>query len=258
MPDMKPNLPLSEWTVLSLRPYGQHAVAHCASKLRGAKFLSCSSMKLEAIKNDDKLKNALACDYIIVTSPAAARFAGQSQVFSVPKNAQWFAIGEGTALVLRKFGACDIALPNAGGNSENLLAMTALQDLRGRSVGLITAPGGRGLIEPELVRRGALVDVAHVYQRKVIPVSQEQLESVGKLHPPFAVLCSSYEIFQSFWQQMTPALQQKLKAGLWVLSSLRLQGLLNEVGISNATISISAQPEAMLAHLEHVQTQQVR
>jgi uroporphyrinogen-III synthase len=258
MPDMKPNLPLSEWTVLSLRPYGQHAVAHCASKLRGANFLSCSSMKFEAIKNDDELKKVLACDYIIVTSPAAARFAGQSPVFSWTKNSQWFAVGEGTASVLRKIGVQDIDTPEADSNSENLLAMPALQELRGHSVGLMTAPGGRGLIEPELVRRGALVHVAHLYRREIIPVSAEQLEGIDKLHPPFAVLCSSYEIFQSFWQQITPALQAKLQQGFWIVSSARLQVLLQKAGILHTAISPSPQPELMVAHLEHVQTQQVR
>ena len=249
---------MHDWTVLSLRPCGQHAVAHSASELRGAKFLSCSSMKLEPIKNDDELKKALSCDYIVVTSPAAARFAAQSSVFSVASNARWFAIGEGTASVLGKIGVRNISTPDTGSNSESLLAMTTLQNLDKQRVGVITAPGGRGLIEPELVKRGARVHVVHTYQRKIIPVPAEQLDAIDKLQPPFVVLCSSHEVFRSFWQQITPALQAKLRQGVWVLSSARLQALLREAGLLNTSVSPSPQPDAMLEHFMHVQMLHVR
>lgn len=258
MPQIQPNLPMREWTVLSLRPYGQHAVAHSASKVRGAKFLSCSSIKLEAVRNDDELKSALACNHIIVTSPAAARFAGSSPIFSVSEKSHWFALGEGTASVLRKMGVGNISMPDDGSHSENLLAIPALQDLHQKSVGLITAPGGRGIIEPTLIKRGAQVHVAHTYQRKVVPVAARRLQAIGNLHKPFAVLCSSHEVFRTLWQQITPELREKLRQGFWVLSSTRLQDLLLEDGILNSTVSPSPQPEAMLEHLVHVQMLHVR
>ena len=258
MTQIKPNLLMREWTVLSLRPHGQHAAAHCASKLRGAKFLACSSMKLEAIKNDESLKSALACDHIIVTSPAAARFAGQSPVFTATQKSHWFALGEGSAAVLKKIGISNISMPSEGSNSESLLAMPALQNLQGKTIGLITAPGGRGIIEPALIDRGALVQVAFMYQRKIIPIAAEEIEAIANLHKPFAVLCSSHEIFNSFWQQLNTELKEKMQSGLWIVSSARLQSLLQHAGVLNTTISASPQPDAMLEHLMHVQTQQVR
>jgi uroporphyrinogen-III synthase len=258
MPQIKPDLLMCDWTVLSLRPHTQHAVAHCASGLRGAKFLACSSMKLEAIENDELLKSALACDYVIVTSPAAARFAGQSSVFTATQKPQWFALGEGTASALRKIGVANVSIPDDGSNSESLLAMAALQNLGGKTIGLITAPGGRGLIEPALIDRGALVRVAFMYQRKVILLAEQQVQALQQLDLPFAVLCSSHDVFTSFWQQINPALKEKMRAGLWVLSSARLQALLQRSGIVNTTISSSPKPDAMLEHLMHVQTQQVR
>lgn len=249
---------MRDWTVLSLRPRGQHAVAHCASKLRGMKFLACSSMKLEAIKNDDELKAALTCDHIIVTSPAAARFAGQSPVFTTAHASRWYALGEGTASVLRKIGITTICTPENGSNSENLLAIPTLQNMHGQTVGLITAPGGRGLIEPELVRRGALVKMVFMYQRKIILMAKKEIEAIANLQKPFAVLCSSHEVFKSFWQQLNAELKETVKSGLWIVSSARLQALLQQSGILNTTVSNSPQPDAMLEHLLHVQTQQVR
>jgi uroporphyrinogen-III synthase len=258
MHQIKPNLLMRDWTVLSLRPHGQHAVAHCASQLRGIKFLACSSMKLEAIKNDEQLKAALMCNHIIVTSPAAARFAGKSPVFTVIPNSHWLALGEGTASVLRKLGISNISIPDDGSHSESLLAMAALQNLQGKTIGLITAPGGRGLIEPALINRGAQVQAAFMYQRKIIPIALEQIQAMHNLPIPFAILCSSHEVFKSFWQQIDDPLKEKMRSGLWIISSTRLQTLLQQSGVLSTSISASPQPDAMLEHLVHVQTQQVR
>jgi len=258
MPETQLNLPLREWTVLSLRPYGQHAVAHCASKLRGAKFLSCSSIKLKATENDADLKKALACNRIIVTSPAAARFAAKSPVFYIPEKSSWYAVGQGTASVLKKNGITEIITPAHGADSESLLALAGLQNINGENIGLLTAPGGRGLIEPELVRRGATVNTAHLYQRGTITITPKKMRQLGKLNLPFAVLCSSYEVFESFWQQIPASVQETMKRGLWISSSSRLEGLIRTAGIVNTAVSDSARPADMLEHLVHVQTQQVR
>lgn len=258
MQDQKINLPLRDWTVLSLRPHGQHAVAHCASELRGAKFIACPSMKLEAIDSDAALTRALACDYIIVTSPAAIEFAGQSAAFSINEKSNWFALGEASASAMKKRGIRSVSTPENAGNSESLLALDALQNLSGLDVGLITAPGGRGLIETTLAGRGAKVHVAHTYRRKTIPVTPAQMEALKTIKLPFAVLCSSHEVFNSFWQQLDAEMKNKMMSGLWVLSSTRLQLMLRDAGIGHATVSQSPRPDAMLAHLEYVQTQQVR
>ena len=258
MPDTKPNLPLSEWTVLSLRPRGQHAVAHCETKMRGAKFLACSSIKLEAIENDVALKKVLVCDQIIVTSPAAARFAAKSAVFSVIEKTRWFALGKGTSAVLEKSGITKITIALEGSNSESLLALPDLQNLNGKEIGLITAPGGRGVIEPSLIKRGAKVHICHVYRRKLVKINSKQIQGIEQVDLPFAVLCSSQEVFESFWHQIPMRAQEKMNQGLWVLSSSRLEGLIRQAGMQNTTTSESARPADMLAHLVYVQTQQVR
>jgi len=247
MPEIQPNLPLREWTVLSLRPLGQHAAAHCASELRGAKFIACSSIALEAMENDNALKDVLACSDIIVTSPAAVRFASRSAVFNPAPASRWFALGEGSAATLKKVGVTNIFTPIDGSHSENLLAMPELQHVKGRHIGLITAPGGRGLIEATLLERDAIIQVANLYRRLHCPIPEMELELLSRLSPPFAVLCSSQEVFLSFWQQIDRALQKTLTQGLWIVSSIRLQQILIAEGISNIAISPSPNPDAMLA-----------
>lgn len=240
---------------MSLRTLEQHAVAHGAQDI---KFMTCATMQLEAVNNDAALKNALHCRHIIVTSPAAARFASLSPAFFINENAHWFTPGQGTANALHKLGIRQITFPENASDSENLLALPALQNLQNQSVGLITAPGGRGLIEPTLVKRGIKVHMANVYQRKTIALDAEKIQALRDLKLPFAVLCSSNEVFQSLWKQSDASLREKLKLGLWIVSSARLQDLLLESGISNSSVSHSAQPKAMLDHFIHVRTQQLR
>jgi uroporphyrinogen-III synthase len=251
----KHNLPLRDCTIISLRPQGQHAVTYRAAKLLGADFIFYSSIKLIAFDNHAALKNALMCDHIIVTSPAAVRFAAKSSVFVINENSSWFTIGQGTAAALKKVGVNRITTPEKGSDSEALLALPALQQITHQNIGLITAPGGRGLIASTLIQRGASVHTAYVYQRSPLKISAKKAQRLHHLPASFAILCSSHEVFQSFWLQMDLSLKQKLKQGLWVLSSPRLQNLLQEVGISNSTVAHSAQPEVMLAHLVHVQKQ---
>jgi len=258
MPETMHKFPSRDWTILSLRPRGQHAATYRAVKKLGTNFLFCSPLRLAALHNDAALKKALACQRIVVTSPAAARFAAESACFYVADANRWFALGQGTAAVLKRHGVTRVSSPEHGSDSEALLALADLHDIEGVDIGLISAPGGRNLIEPALVERGAHVVVAHVYQRIERAIDKKQSQRLRELKPPFAVLCSSHEVFESFWRQCPPALREKFQQGLWVLSSTRLQALLSEAGILNSTVSHSANPQAMLDQLVHVQTQQVR
>ncbi|MFX9532994.1 uroporphyrinogen-III synthase, partial [Acinetobacter baumannii] len=60
-------------------------------------------------------------------------------------------------------------------DSEGLLALPELRDVRGIAVGLVTAPGGRDAIAPALRARGAQVRRADVYRRLPLPPSPRTL-----------------------------------------------------------------------------------
>lgn len=250
MPEIAPHPPLPYRTLVSLRARGQHETIRAAAKISGSLFIPLTSIKLVALSNDNQLAKALGCDIVIFTSPAAVRFAASSSVFSIPKKTRCFAPGAGTAAALKKAGIGDVQIPECGHDSAALLAMPALQSLSDKSIGLITAPGGRGLLVPHLLARGAALQIAYVYERKAVRLTQQQKTRLQQIRTPFAVLCSSHEVFQALWQQLDAGLQNKLRQGFWVLSSTRLQNLLAEAGIINSTVSASPEPKAMLEHLQ--------
>lgn len=80
------------------------------------------------------------------------------------ENADWYAIGGGTAAALLTLGVTALTPQHA--KSEGLLELPALQQVTGRRLLYIAGEDGRLLIETELERRGATVSRWEVYRRR--------------------------------------------------------------------------------------------
>jgi len=74
-------------------------------------------------------------------------------------------VGQGSREELQRFGFSDIIAPAAQSDSEALLALRELADLRGRRVAIFRGDGGRQLLGDELGKRGAKVEYAACYRR---------------------------------------------------------------------------------------------
>ena len=158
--------PLAGTTVISLRPAGAHEAMRRAAAAQGAALLALSPWRLQArddVRTRASLATALGAPRVVFTSPVAVSAAKRLERLRPADGATWLAVGNGTAAALREAGV--VAVAPARMDSEGLLALPELQHVNGLAVGLVTAPGGRGEIEPALRRRGAPVLRAHVYQR---------------------------------------------------------------------------------------------
>jgi len=113
------------------------------------------------------------------------------------RTRQAFAVGAGTAAALRRAGIADVSTP-ARMDSEGLLALPGLQELDGTTLGLVTAPGGRGEITPALQQRGARVLRADVYERVAIAPSPRALAALRALDAPAWLALSSAAFAQSY------------------------------------------------------------
>lgn len=241
--------PLSGWYVISLRPPGQHAPIRRAAAALGAGCFALASLRLEALPAAATLAQALACDRVIATSPAAARFAAEAAAGLRQRRGQrWFALGPGTAAALRRGGVAHVRTPARGHDSEALLALPALQDVRNTTIGLLTAPGGRDLLAMQLQRRGATVVRADLYRRRARPPTAARKRALLQLPPRrSALLVSSAEAFAVLWESCTPAERQRLRRFHAVASSARLRTLLHGLGFPTPGLAAGAQPRAMLA-----------
>jgi uroporphyrinogen-III synthase len=84
---------------------------------------------------------------------------------SWPRVARIAAVGRATAQALSDAGRAPDLVPQQRFDSESLLAMPELADMRGRRVLIVRGDGGRTLLADTLRERGAEVAFAEVYRR---------------------------------------------------------------------------------------------
>ena len=101
-------MPLAGCYVISLRPVGAHASLRRAAAAQGARVLALSPWRIETPSDAATrraLREALAADIVIATSPAAVRAASDLHALRKRHGQAWCAVGAGTAAALRRAGA---------------------------------------------------------------------------------------------------------------------------------------------------------
>ena len=249
MPAHPPTRRLSGCYVISLRPVGDHGPVRRAAAAHGARVLALSPWRIERLGDAqarDGLRAALAADRVVFTSPAAVAAARARKPLRPRPGQGWGAVGEGTGRALRRAGVPGVEWP-ARMDSEGLLALPALQDVQGRDVGLVTAPGGRGVIAATLAGRGARVLRANVYRRAPVPPAPRALAALRGLDAPAWLLLSSGEALERVLTAVAGDALARLRRVPVVAASERLAGLAREHGLDVAAVAASARPAAQLA-----------
>jgi uroporphyrinogen-III synthase len=106
-------------------------------------------------------------DLAVFVSPNAVRAALAHRDGRLPPALALAAVGDGTQRALAAAGYADVLVPAARFDSEGLLALPALQAVRGRRILILRGDGGRELLADTLRERGAEVTYAECYRRRV-------------------------------------------------------------------------------------------
>jgi uroporphyrinogen-III synthase len=243
-------MPLAGCYVISLRPVGGHDAMRRAAAARGARVIALSPWRIEAQGDDATrrdLRAALAADVVVATSPAAVRAASTLQALRARRGQAWCAVGAGTAAALRRAGIDAVASPSRM-DSEGLLALDELRDVRGRSVGLLAAPGGRGLIAPALRERGARVLRADVYRRAGIPPAPAAIARLRALRSRSWLALGSGEALSLVLSRLPADLAGKLRNADVAAASERLAQAAREAGFcGRIAVAASARPRDLVA-----------
>lgn len=116
-----------------------------------------------------------APDLAIFVSPNAVRHG--ARFLSLPR-CRYAAIGPATAEAMSRAGRPADLVPAGGYDSESLLAADELADMQGRRVLIVRGRGGRELLADTLRERGAGVDYAEVYERRLPEAQAGETEAV--------------------------------------------------------------------------------
>lgn len=236
------------WYVISLRPQGGHDALRRAARRQGAGLLALSPWRIarcDDAATREALRAALDCPVVVFTSPAAVAAAHALQPLRSSPGQSWLAVGSGTAAALRRAGIDDVAFP-ARMDSEGLLALAGLADLRGTTLGFVTAPDGRNLLVPTLEARGAHVLRAEVYRRASIPLGTRALEAFAGLEKPACLLLSSGGALHQVLAQLPDGLAGRFRALPVVAASERLAEAAREAGFARVVLADGPRPAQLV------------
>lgn len=104
-------------------------------------------------------------DLAVFVSPTAAARALR-HVGAWPARLRAAVIGGGTRRALERHGVPEVIAPHAGADSEALLALPELRDVRGKRVAIFRGEDGRALLGDTLKERGAHVEYVACYRRR--------------------------------------------------------------------------------------------
>lgn len=117
---------------------------------------------------DQALEQFPDCDWAIFISSNAVQH-GMPRVAArypqLPARPRFAAIGPTTAAELGRYGIDEVLMPSGHYDSESLLALPQMQDMRHRRVLVFRGVGGRELLADTLRARGAEVAFAECYRR---------------------------------------------------------------------------------------------
>ena len=128
-------------------------------------------------------------------------------------------------------------------DSEGLLALPALA--AAPRVGLVTAPGGRGMLTPALQARGSTVLRADVYERVPLALADADIQRLLALQAPAALALSSGEALQQVLAQLPAPAVAILRGTFAVAASERLATLARDLGWEQVVVAGSPRPAAL-------------
>jgi len=126
----------------------------------------------------DQVEKLDQIDIAIFISPNAVSMAHEvilKRWQNLPEQTKFLAIGPGTAQLMDRYNILVDAVPHHPFNSESLLDLPILQDVKQKKILIFCGEGGRDLLKTTLAERGAEVALAMAYQRGCPKIETDEL-----------------------------------------------------------------------------------
>jgi uroporphyrinogen-III synthase len=209
---MAEDKPLAGLNIVVTRPREQAGpLAERISRAGGHPVLF-PLLEISPVADPDLLQKIAArlneFDLAIFISPNAVRYgiAAIGAVEKLPQKLRIATVGQGSALTLRDLGVQNIIAPQDRFDSEALLALPEMQDVRGLSIVIFRGDGGRELLGDTLKARGAAVEYAACYLRAKPAQGIEELLAAN----PDLLTVTSSEALSYLWDMLNEDDRAKL------------------------------------------------
>ncbi len=226
-------LPLAGRVVVVTRPAAQAAPFAALVTAAGAAPLLLPTLEIVNVELDAAERGRLApdgFDWTIYTSANAV----ESSLAQLPRPSRTRvgAVGRATARALERHGIPVAAVPKTTSDSEGLLELDCLADLRGQRVLILKGRGGRTLLREELARRGAEVVLGDVYERRRATADPGALAALcGACDSGTAVVAAtSAEVLTALLELAPEASCPRLKDAAVLVPGERVAAAASELG----------------------------
>ncbi|MDO6565333.1 uroporphyrinogen-III synthase [Amphritea sp. 1_MG-2023] len=162
----------------------------------------------------------------------------------LPLAIDWLAIGHQTALKLATYGIT-ASHSSAGYDSEALLSLPLLQNMQHQKVLIMRGAGGRETLAAQLRLRGAQVDCANLYHRRLPLYTYEQIMGTIKDKPLAAALLTSGDAVHNLTQLINEHALSALKHTTLVVPSARVARIAAELGYTRIMTANGPDNQAM-------------
>jgi uroporphyrinogen-III synthase len=253
---------LSGLNVLVTRPQAQADGLVAAIDMAGANashypVMSINALSAEAGQPCKQLILSLdEFQHVIFISGNAVKFGMQSidQYWpQLPIGISWYGIGKKT---IEQLLNADVPVANQSGsnamNSEALLEHQGLQAIKHEKVLILRGVGGREYLKQQLSQRGAIVNYAQCYQRKIPEHKSGELIEFIRHHKINAICINSGESLHNFEQLLGVDSVSTVQNIPLLVAGERVASIAAERGFKNITAAENASDSAMLKALHTI------
>lgn len=242
--------------ILVTRPEGQAAELLAAMQQHGLRGIHQPMLALHPLTALSRPQRQYVLDldsyqHVIFISANAVRY-GLACIDDVwpqlPTGIHWYAIGVATARLLSERGLQPLS-PAQKMDSEGLLALPELMQVKDHRVLIIKGEGGRQTLREVLTARGAQVDELACYQRKCPDLPAGKLAQILNEQQVGTVLISSAEGLSNMLTLLSDTENTKFKNIGLIVPSPRVAAVAQQAGFTNIITAANASDHAMLEAL---------
>jgi len=161
------------------------------------------------------------------------------------------AIGRGGVKELARFGVTNAIAPSRRFDSEALLELPGMREMRGKRVVIFRGDGGRELLGDTLKARGAAVEYAECYRRGMPNLDAAPLLKAWARNELDAVTVTSSEGLRNLYEMIGALGRQWLRKTAVFVPHPRIAEVARELGLTHVIATEPADEGLMSALIEH-------